>query len=253
MHGEIGTWANHAVHEEWEAWLEHRPDARSRALFGNRVGAYGPVNARYPLIMMCISGALGYEAAHGSGAARILASEAGWIVPAARTSSDAYEMREVSSIVTPSIILRYLSEECPKTPLEEAMVDAATDMWGGVRRPSRGSRLTRINGEMHAAALETLKEFQERFSPMSHMETSCFLRSDTVRRTFIRAWSQSAEFLDAASKEFLWEAALIDLNENPEHRAMVGHFTVDGEVMRPLVAAAYSDNPYVARWRELSN
>lgn len=47
----------------------------------------------------------------------------------------------------------------------------------------------------------------------------------------------------------LWSTAEQELRATyPEAAGLIAHFTVDGHVMRPLIAAMFPDAPSVARW-----
>lgn len=48
--------------------------------------------------------------------------------------------------------------------------------------------------------------------------------------------------------ELLWRIAMQELRRNPDAAEFIDHFTVEGEVMRSLVAVMFSDHPAIQRW-----
>lgn len=143
-----------------------------------------------------------------------------------------------------------LNEDCPIHPALEEFSVVVSEEWKAARRSMRGDTFRSFQHSVIRAGAEALSELCP--STLSIAERYRLIRSGAVKSVFIRNWSQRDDFLDAASKEFLWEAAMNDLRDDPCAREIVEHFTVNGEVLKPLVAAAHSDNPYVAQWLEMA-
>ena len=149
-----------------------------------------------------------------------------------------------------SAIRSLLNEDCPRHPALEEFSVVVSEEWKAARRPMRGDTFRRFQRGVVSAGADTLAELCP--STLSIAERYRLIRSDAVKSTFIRNWSQRDGFLTAASKKFLWEAAMNDLRDDPGAQEIVDHFTVNGEVLKPLVAAAHSDHPYIAQWLELA-
>lgn len=153
--------------------------------------------------------------------------------------------------ISPSAIRSLLNEDCPIHPALEEFSVVVSEEWKAARRPMRGDTFRRFQRGSVSAVADTLVELCP--PTLSIAERYRLIRSDAVKSTFIRNWSDMGRgFLTSASKEFLWEAAMNDLRDDPCAREIVEHFTVNGEVLKPLVAAAHSDNPYIAQWLELA-
>lgn len=163
---------------------------------------------------------------------------------------DSVKLWEADMRVSPSTVWHVLNLACPRHPVLEEFSVVVSEEWKAARRPMRGDTFRKFQHGSLSAGADTLAELCP--VTLSVAERYRLIRSDAVKSTFIRNWSQRYDFLTVASKEFLWEAAMNDLRDDPDAGEVVDHFTVNGEILKPLVAAAYSDNPYVAKWLELT-
>lgn len=251
------------VQAVWNAWLETHPTCQQE-IEGLRAASARPL-----LILTCVAEVLTGEphTTFTSGEwhrfTRV-AREYGWAtrtdgVESAPSSISAalWEGKwGVDLLVTPATIEATLNAPNPacRRDMPKELVKVAHLEWVALYRPMRGARLNSAVASMAAAAEVATHEL---IPPLSHEALSPvkmyrLLRSDEAKNAFIREWMRSGEFLTSSSEEFAWVAAEHSLRSDADSLVVLEHFTVNGEVLRPLVAAAYSSDPYVARWLTLS-
>lgn len=255
------------VQEEWDAWVAERPRYR-RQRFPAFIDA---TSYRAFILMECVCEELTLvrnidrkpecwhytiSVAEYFGWVRRAQGDAplsskGWVRHSGTINGSTHtKLWESDMSISPSAIRSLLNEDCPRHPALEEFSVVVSEEWKAARRPMRGDTFRRFQRGSVSAVADTLVELCP--STLSIAERYRLIRSDAVKSTFIRNWSQRDGFLTSASKEFLWEAAMNDLRDDPCAQEIVEHFTVNGEVLKPLVAAAHSDNPYIAQWLELA-
>lgn len=248
------------VQEEWDAWAAERPNCHRQRF--PPLTTDNEYRAFMILKFACEELTLERDGNRNHGCwnyAAFVAEYFGWVRRASMdwdrrhgvtNGFDSVKLWESDMSISPSEIRSLLNEDCPRHPALEEFSVVVSEEWKAARRPMRGDTFRRFQHSVIRAGAEALAELCP--STLSIAERYRLIRSDAVKSVFIRNWSQRDGFLASASKEFLWEAAMNDLRDDPCAREIVEHFTVNGEVLKPLVAAAHSDNPYVAQWLELA-
>lgn len=172
-----------------------------------------------------------------------IAERNGWLY----VHSTKHELIAVHS-ARPALILDGLSEPRPLRDADaRELIEHVPTTW---QRPVTQWTLPGAGDGIRDTAKELLAEWAED-EPRSEIEIRRFVADPSTLDALLEHWMRTDSFIHTASSDLLWEAAERELRADPESAALIDHFTVDGEVMRPLVAAMFSDNPYIARWLEL--
>ncbi|WP_078281740.1 hypothetical protein [Mycobacteroides franklinii] len=218
----------------WEEWLERRPEVAERVPHMDDPLAF--------VVLECISDVLGDIPVAQVGDASVygIAVRNGWLYLPPTTQDFV-----ANPCTLPAHIHDTLSE--PRQLLEvdvKELVERIPQEW---QLPFRHWVLPSSSGGLQDAARELLSELV-RDGTYSEIDIRRFISSPAALDALLAQWKGTDGFLHTASRDLIWEFAESELRTDPEKAALIEHFTVDGEVLRPLIAAAFSDHAAIQRW-----